>query len=247
MRIRGSKDMIKKAVDGKSLVRKDGSMVRGLTVVSSGILKKNRGMRGTFLTRSHSMTLRSFCNSMIQNAEINSKEVWNLEEEFAKVLEKGLAIGLNFNGRRKELLEIIAKRKEVNDNRFRDLMISIQVTFERRVREEANSENGAGIHSCTCPYEPSEDCCATLACCYKPEVLESLRVREELFWGLAFYKCLGGGTHDDHQDPKTQHVDTNSPSDESERQMKSTEDAFAVLIRRPQRPPGSSGGGGQIN
>ncbi|KAI9165200.1 hypothetical protein LWI28_009498 [Acer negundo] len=62
----------------------------------------------------------------------------------------------------------------------------------------------------------------------------------------AFYKCLGGGAHDDHRDPKTQHVDTNSP-DESERQMKSTEDEFAVLKRWPQRPPVSYGGGGQIN
>ncbi|KAK3175455.1 hypothetical protein Dsin_033028 [Dipteronia sinensis] len=33
----------------------------------------------------------------------------------------GLALGLNFNGR-KELLDIIAKRDEVNDNRFRDLV-----------------------------------------------------------------------------------------------------------------------------
>ncbi|KAK0595375.1 hypothetical protein LWI29_006006 [Acer saccharum] len=58
----------------------------------------------------------------ILRGQINSKEVWNLEEEVTKVLEKGLAIGLNFNGRRKELLEIIARRKEVNDNRFQDLV-----------------------------------------------------------------------------------------------------------------------------
>ncbi|KAK2655959.1 hypothetical protein Ddye_009011 [Dipteronia dyeriana] len=68
---------------------------------------------------------------------------------------------------------------------------------------------------------------------------------EKLF--KAIYKCLGGGARDNHQDPKTQHVDTNSPSHESERQMKSTEDELAVLIRRPQRPPASSGEGGQIN
>ncbi|KAK1578235.1 hypothetical protein Q3G72_028645 [Acer saccharum] len=36
MRIRSPKDLIKKAVDGKSPVRKDGNMVKGLTVVSSG-------------------------------------------------------------------------------------------------------------------------------------------------------------------------------------------------------------------
>ncbi|KAK1583260.1 hypothetical protein Q3G72_022270 [Acer saccharum] len=36
MRIRSPKDLIKKAVDGNSPVRKDGNMVRGLSVVSSG-------------------------------------------------------------------------------------------------------------------------------------------------------------------------------------------------------------------
>ncbi|KAK0578766.1 hypothetical protein LWI29_015924 [Acer saccharum] len=56
MRITSPKDLIKKAVDGKSPVRKDGNMVRGLTVVSSGILKKIRGRHCTFLTRSHNMT-----------------------------------------------------------------------------------------------------------------------------------------------------------------------------------------------
>ncbi|KAK1550839.1 hypothetical protein Q3G72_025710 [Acer saccharum] len=34
--IRSSKDMFKEAVDGKSLVQKDGSKVRGLSVTSSG-------------------------------------------------------------------------------------------------------------------------------------------------------------------------------------------------------------------
>ncbi|KAK3225980.1 hypothetical protein Dsin_005842 [Dipteronia sinensis] len=47
-----------------------------------------------------------------QNSELNSKEVWNLEDEVAKVLKKGLALGLNFNWKKKELLDIIAKRDE---------------------------------------------------------------------------------------------------------------------------------------
>ena len=47
---------------------------------------------------------------------------WNLEDEVMKVLEKGMALGFNFNGKKKELLEIIAGREDVNDNRFQDLV-----------------------------------------------------------------------------------------------------------------------------
>ncbi|KAK3225267.1 hypothetical protein Dsin_005129 [Dipteronia sinensis] len=103
-------------------------MVRGLSVVSSSISKKNKVRCDTVLMKSHSMNLRSFgvCSNLkIQNSEIISMEIWNLEEEVMKVLEKGLAIGLNFNGRKKELLEIIARREEENDDRFRDLVRSL--------------------------------------------------------------------------------------------------------------------------
>ncbi|TXG72187.1 hypothetical protein EZV62_000766 [Acer yangbiense] len=79
-----------------------------------------------FLVLGHvGMSLRSFSvcsNSKNQNSELNSKEVWNLEDEVAKVLEKGLALCLNFIGRKKRLLDIITKRDEMNDNRFRDLV-----------------------------------------------------------------------------------------------------------------------------
>ncbi|KAK2642306.1 hypothetical protein Ddye_024069 [Dipteronia dyeriana] len=60
-------------------------------------------------------------NLTYQNSDLNSKEVWNLEDKVAKVLEKGLTLSLNFNGKKEELLDIIAKRDEVNDNRFWDL------------------------------------------------------------------------------------------------------------------------------
>ncbi|KAK0601437.1 hypothetical protein LWI29_024266 [Acer saccharum] len=70
----------------------------------------SKSIRGRL--KKHSMTLRSKQNS----------ELRNLEDDVAKVLEKGLALGLNFNGRKEELLDIIAKRDVMNDNRFRDLV-----------------------------------------------------------------------------------------------------------------------------
>ncbi|KAK0599175.1 hypothetical protein LWI29_002961 [Acer saccharum] len=84
------KDSIKEAVVRKSLVRIDGSIVKGVPVLAQFV--------------------------------INFKEVWNLEDEVTRVLEKGLALGLDLNGRKKELIEIIARREEENDSRFRDLV-----------------------------------------------------------------------------------------------------------------------------
>ena len=48
--------------------------------------------------------------------------VWNLEEEIAKVFEKGMDLGCEFNGRKKELREMMAMRDDKKDNRFRELV-----------------------------------------------------------------------------------------------------------------------------
>ncbi|TXG70664.1 hypothetical protein EZV62_005599 [Acer yangbiense] len=63
------------------------------------------------------LSLVGYSDELKQNSELR-----NLEDDVAKVLEKGLALGLNFNGRKEELLDIIAKRDVMNDNRFRDLV-----------------------------------------------------------------------------------------------------------------------------
>ncbi|KAL9459229.1 hypothetical protein AB3S75_002589 [Citrus x aurantiifolia] len=64
----------------------------------------------------------------------------------------------------------------------------------------------------------------------------------------ALYKCLG-------KDTQQADADT-APASEAETQMKATEEEYAMettmtralgVIKRPPRPPGSSGGGGQIN
>ncbi|TXG46270.1 hypothetical protein EZV62_028233 [Acer yangbiense] len=58
----------------------------------------------------------SVCDSMQQwKPEMKTKVVWNLHNEIAKVIERGLALGFDFNGKKKMMLEIIV-RKGKNDN-----------------------------------------------------------------------------------------------------------------------------------
>ena len=47
-----------------------------------------------------------------------------------KVLEKGMALGFEFNGKKKELLEIINSRKKENDTRFHDLVRNLIQKFK---------------------------------------------------------------------------------------------------------------------
>ncbi|KAK3219527.1 hypothetical protein Dsin_013497 [Dipteronia sinensis] len=93
--------------------------------LSGGISKMRRKRKIMVPLKRQNMTLRSsnaYEKKKQQFFESNTKMVWNLEEEVVKVFEKGIALGFNFYGRKKELLEIIDSRKEVNDNRFRDLV-----------------------------------------------------------------------------------------------------------------------------
>ena len=53
-----------------------------------------------------------------QKPEEKEKEVWNLEDKIVIVFERGLALGLDFDGRKNEILELIARRDIENDNRF---------------------------------------------------------------------------------------------------------------------------------
>ena len=74
------------------------------------------------MLKRHSMILRSSsaeANKQNQVSVIRKKEVWKLEEEIAKVIKKGMALGCKFNGRKKEMRERMAMREDENDNRFR--------------------------------------------------------------------------------------------------------------------------------
>ena len=57
--------------------------------------------------------------------EKKTKVVWNLNDEIVKVIERGLALGFDFNGKKKVMLEIIAGMGNENDNRFHELVKSL--------------------------------------------------------------------------------------------------------------------------
>ena len=117
MRTRKSKDWVKechKAAVIKNINNSEAfigcsSQVLEGTVVSPNASKKRRDPKACEERKQ-------------QNSEPNNKLAWNIEDEVVKVLEKGMALGFNFNEKKNELLDIIAKRDKVNDNRFRDLV-----------------------------------------------------------------------------------------------------------------------------
>ncbi|KAK0576356.1 hypothetical protein LWI29_016017 [Acer saccharum] len=82
-----------------------------------------------------SVTLRNSSASCIgqdQEPEVNIKVLLNLEEEITKVMEKRMAMGFYFNGRKEELMEIMTRRGEGNDNKFRDLVRRLVSKYKTR-------------------------------------------------------------------------------------------------------------------
>ncbi|KAK3220673.1 hypothetical protein Dsin_014643 [Dipteronia sinensis] len=73
--------------------------------------------------RSHNMKSRS-CSErdkvLFQDSEVRDMKGWNIENEIVKVLEKGMALGCDFYGKKKEMIEIMATRNE--DTRFHELV-----------------------------------------------------------------------------------------------------------------------------
>ena len=112
-------------IDGATSVGCLERMDRIFPVASPSIPKRSRGRKNLYPMRSHSMKTRSVsgCDSIQQRKpEVKTNVVWNLHDEIAKVIERGLARGLDFNGKKKVILEIIAMRVEKNDNRFHELV-----------------------------------------------------------------------------------------------------------------------------
>ncbi|KAK0578724.1 hypothetical protein LWI29_015146 [Acer saccharum] len=97
-------------------------LVRNLAVTSSSISKKRRSISSN-LMRIHNMKTRSISvGETGLHHKLEEKEVWNLDDEIVKVFERDLALGLDFNGRKKEISKLIAGRDVKNDNRFRVLV-----------------------------------------------------------------------------------------------------------------------------
>ncbi|KAI9153335.1 hypothetical protein LWI28_009772 [Acer negundo] len=78
------------------------------------------------LDRNSKMVPTSAIFSDREILEVKKKVVWSLEEEITKVIEKGMALGFEFNGKKKVLLEIITIRKKENDNRFHELVCKLK-------------------------------------------------------------------------------------------------------------------------
>ncbi|KAI9191295.1 hypothetical protein LWI28_006506 [Acer negundo] len=77
------------------------------------------------MLKRHSMILKSFSvGAIIQNQDqvVRKKRVWNLKEEIANVIKNGMDLGCEFNGRKKELRELMAMRDDEKDNRFHELV-----------------------------------------------------------------------------------------------------------------------------
>ncbi|KAK0578717.1 hypothetical protein LWI29_015000 [Acer saccharum] len=92
-------------------------LVQNLAVTSSSISKKRRSTSSN-LMRIHNLKTRSISVGETRLHHKLEEEVWNLDDEIVKVFERGLALVLDFNGRKKEISELIARRDVKNDNRF---------------------------------------------------------------------------------------------------------------------------------
>ncbi|KAI9165576.1 hypothetical protein LWI28_016713 [Acer negundo] len=93
--------------------------------IASIFSKRRSGKKSSPSLKSHSMKTRgSSIHNKIQHQirEVQNKVGWSLEEEIVKVLKKGMALGFEFNGKKKKLLEIINSRKKDNDTRFHVLV-----------------------------------------------------------------------------------------------------------------------------
>jgi hypothetical protein len=66
------------------------------------------------------------CDALQQlKPQLKTKVVWNLHDDIAKVIERGLARGFDFNGKKKMMLKIMAIWGEENDNRFNEFVKSL--------------------------------------------------------------------------------------------------------------------------
>ncbi|TXG68267.1 hypothetical protein EZV62_003202 [Acer yangbiense] len=74
---------------------------------------KSIGRKKNLSVRSHGMITRLSKATDFENENIVPKEMkafWNLKEEIAKVIKAGRVLGLNFNGREKDMVEEIVRR-----------------------------------------------------------------------------------------------------------------------------------------
>ncbi|KAK3221054.1 hypothetical protein Dsin_015024 [Dipteronia sinensis] len=94
------------------------------------VTKKRRGQKRVYSAKKHGMRTRNANNCECQEQssaqarmqkKIRTKENRNLEEEIAKVIEIGVALGFNFNGREEEIGGVVAQRELEDEERLKNV------------------------------------------------------------------------------------------------------------------------------
>ncbi|KAK1578733.1 hypothetical protein Q3G72_032728 [Acer saccharum] len=105
---------------------------RGLVVASHSISKNRSGRVRIHMLRRQNMITRS-CSERdkfrqdSKDSKVRDMMGWNFENEMVILFERGMSLGCDF-GKKKEMIEIIARRNE--DNRFHELVKSLVLKFK---------------------------------------------------------------------------------------------------------------------
>ncbi|KAK3205708.1 hypothetical protein Dsin_019754 [Dipteronia sinensis] len=114
--------------------------------------KRRKGRRNTFLMRTHNMKTRSVsvCDAMQQlKPQMKTNVVWNLHDEIAKVIERGLARGFDFNGKKKMMGPELFSGAAVGGAAVA-LLLGILLEFNE-------------VHGCIFSHDELELCCFLLS------------------------------------------------------------------------------------
>ncbi|KAK0598948.1 hypothetical protein LWI29_000973 [Acer saccharum] len=104
-------------------VEKEGVDSVALEKMAAGIV--NDSSASIFKNRKHSMKTRSSKIQPFESNQVSSlgkahKQACDAEDEIAKTIEIGVLLGLDFNGKEKELADVIARREEEDVARFNE-------------------------------------------------------------------------------------------------------------------------------
>ncbi|KAK0599277.1 hypothetical protein LWI29_003867 [Acer saccharum] len=104
-------------------VEKEGVDSIALEKMAAGVV--NDSSASIFKNRKHSMKTRSSKIQPFESNQVSSlgkahKQACDAEDEIAKTIEIGVLLGLDFNGKEKELADVIARREEEDVARFNE-------------------------------------------------------------------------------------------------------------------------------
>ncbi|KAK0600462.1 hypothetical protein LWI29_015248 [Acer saccharum] len=110
-------------MDQMAAVEKEGVDSVALEKMAAGVV--NDSSASIFKNRKHSMKTRSSKIQPFESNQVSSlgkahKQTCDAEDEIAKTIEIGVLLGLDFNGKEKELADVIARREEEDVARFNE-------------------------------------------------------------------------------------------------------------------------------